>query len=35
MNGSMCSVNSRCPFHNVRSEVNVVMLTTAGLAATG
>lgn len=35
MNGLMRSVNTRCPFHNVPPEVNVLMLTTAGLAATG
>lgn len=35
MNRSMRSVNIRCSFHNVPPGVNVLMLTTADLAANG
>lgn len=35
MNLTWRFVNTRCVFHNVRSEVNVLMLTTADLVATG
>lgn len=35
MNLTRRFVNVRCVFHNVRSEVNVLMLTTAGLVASG